>query len=231
MREAALQQTQTMSFSPAHLAIVGVVLYNVLSYAMLLIRPDLDPYWHTISEWAIGPYGWIMSAAFLISAVSYGSLFIAIRSEVGGIIGTIGLFLLLICTVGTVGVGLFTTDPMPLRPPLSTPGLLHVVFGASAFMLLPFAALFINFSLARSNQTYVSARSILLSTAFLPLLGLGGFIVYAAVFVAPMGPEAYGPGVNIGWPPRVMFWTYMIWLIVLALQVIRIHGHQTEPAV
>ncbi len=25
--------------------------------AALLIRPDLDPSWHTISEWAIGPYG------------------------------------------------------------------------------------------------------------------------------------------------------------------------------
>jgi len=27
------------------------------SSAASLIRPDLDPPWHTLSEWAIGPYG------------------------------------------------------------------------------------------------------------------------------------------------------------------------------
>lgn len=145
-----------------------------------------------------------------------------------GIAGMIGLFLLLICTVGTVGVGLFTTDPMPLRPPLSTIGLLHVVFGTSALILLPFAALLINLSLVGRNQAYVSSRGILLWSAFLPLLGFTGFIVYTAIYVAPLGPDAYGPGVNIGWPPRVAFWTYMIWLIVLASRVIRVHGHHAK---
>jgi Protein of unknown function (DUF998) len=119
-----------------------VITYRVILIARIFLRPELDPSWHTISEWAIGPYGWIMSMAFLISAVSYAALFVTLKSQIRGIIGRIGLGILLICVIGTVGVGVFTTDSLetPWKA-LSTIGTLHIVFGTSALMLLPFAAL------------------------------------------------------------------------------------------
>lgn len=61
----------------------------------------------------------------------------------------IGLGILLICATG---VGVFTTDPMPMHSPLSTRGTLHVIFGTSQLVLLPFAALLINLSPARKNE-------------------------------------------------------------------------------
>lgn len=61
-----------ISITAARISIAAVVIYQVLLVALIFVRPDLDPYWHTISEWAIGPYGWIMTLAFLISALSYG---------------------------------------------------------------------------------------------------------------------------------------------------------------
>jgi hypothetical protein len=33
-----------------------------------------------------------------------------------------------------------------------------------------------------------------------------------AAIVVPLGPDAYGPGVNTGWPPRFAFLTYMVWV-------------------
>jgi hypothetical protein len=45
----------------AQLSIAAVITYQLLLIALIFIRPDLDPSWHTISEWAIGPHGWIMS--------------------------------------------------------------------------------------------------------------------------------------------------------------------------
>jgi hypothetical protein len=33
------------------------------------------------------------------------------------------------------------------------------------------------------------------------LFGFLGFAFYSAIFVFPLGPSAYGPGVNIVWPP------------------------------
>ncbi len=143
-----------ISLMAARLSIVAVITYQITLIALIFIRPDLDPSWRTISEWAIGRHGWIMVMAFLISALSYGSLFIAIKSQMPGVWGKIGLGILLICAIGTAGVGVFRTDPMPLtaQKGLSTTGALHVIFGGSAMTLLPFAALLINLSLARKNK-------------------------------------------------------------------------------
>jgi len=223
--KAAGNTTPAISLTAARVAIGAIVGYQVILIALIFIRPDLDPSWHTISEWAIGPHGWIMSAAFLISALSYAALFAMLRSQLRGTMGRIGLGILLICVIGAFGVGIFTTDPMPLHVPLSTIGTLHVIFGTSQLMLLPFAALLINLSLARKRDAWTFARRALLWTAGLPLFGFAAFVVYTAIFVFPMGPDAYGPGVNIGWPPRFAFFTYMLWLVTLGWQAIKC-GHR-----
>ena len=158
---------------------MAIVSYQVLLITLIFLRPDLDPSWHTISEWAIGPYGWMMSAAFVISGISYAFLFVLLRSQLQGSMGRVGLGMLLLCVIGAIGVGIFSTDPMPLHYPLSTIGKLHVIFGTSQLMLLPFAALFINLSLARNNPTWEKARRVLLWTAGLPLFGFLTFAIYA----------------------------------------------------
>jgi hypothetical protein len=165
-----------ISPTAARLSIGTMITYQILLIALIFIRPELDPSWHTISEWAIGRHGWLIVMAFLISALSYGSLFGAIKSQTRGSWGRIGLALLLICTVGTVGVGVFVTDPMSLTAQrgLSLTGTLHVIFGSSALMLLPFAALLINVNLARRNPAWAPARRALLWSAGLPILGLAG---------------------------------------------------------
>ncbi len=226
------QPGTAISLAAARLSIAAVCVYQLLLIALIFLRPDLDPSWHTISEWALGRHGWVMVLAFLISAVSYGSLFVAIRSEVRGIGGKIGLGILLICTIGTLGVGVFVTDPMPLtaQKPLSTVGLLHVICGTSALVLLPFAALLINLSLALKNQAWRPARRVLLWTAGIPLLGFVGTQVHFALFVLPLGAAAYGPGVHIGWPPRLLLLGYMVWLITLAWQAIRLESVEAKAA-
>jgi Protein of unknown function (DUF998) len=213
--------SEAISTKTARLAIAAIITYQVVLIALIFLRPDLAPSWHTISEWAIGPYGLVMSGAFLISALSYAALFAMLKSQVRGILGRMGLGILLICVIGATGLGIFTTDPMPMHFPLSTRGMLHVIFGTSQLVLLPFAALLINLSLARNNEALRSARRVLLWTAGLPLFGFVSFVGYSAIFVFPLGPGAYGPGVNIGWPPRFAFLTYMLWVVILGCQAIR----------
>jgi hypothetical protein len=198
---------------------VAITSYQVLLIVLIFLRPDLAPSWHTISEWALGPYGWIMSVAFLISATSYAALFVLLKPHLHGSLGRSGLGLLLLCVIGATGVAICTTDPMPLHPPLSTRGTLHVIFGTTQMVLLPFAALLINLSLAR-RQAWRPERRVLLWTAGLPLFGFLCFAVYSAIFVFPLGKDAYGPGVNIGWPPRFTFLTYMLWVVILGWQAI-----------
>jgi hypothetical membrane protein len=218
---AEANTSAAISNEAARLAIAAIATYQVLLIVLIFLRSDLDPSWHTISEWAIGPHGWIMSAAFLISALSYAVSFLMLKSQLSGILGRIGLGIFLICMIGATGVGIFKTDPMPLHFPLSVRGTLHLIFGTSQLVLLPFAALLINLSLARNNETWRPARRVLLWTAGLPLFGFLSFAVYSAISVLPLGPGAYGPGVNIGWPPRFAFLTYMLWVVILCWQATR----------
>jgi hypothetical protein len=96
--------------------------------------------------------------------------------------------LLAICALGTAAVGVFVADPVttPLDQ-LSTVGTLHVIGGLTALLLLPFAALFAG---GRLN--------------WLPLAGLLGH--YALSVVIPPN----------GWPPRLLFLTYAIWVVFIA---------------
>jgi hypothetical membrane protein len=121
MTTAALSNLSTpISTRAARLAIVAIVIYQLLLIVLIFLRPDLAPSWHTICEWAIGPYGWIMSAAFLGSALSYAALFAMLKPQLHGVVGRVGLGTLLVCVIGATGVGIFTTDPMPMHLPLST---------------------------------------------------------------------------------------------------------------
>lgn len=222
MSNAAVAKTpSTIPTNAAWLAMGGILTYQALLVALIFLRPDLDPSWHSISEWATGPHGWIMSGAFLISSVSYLSLFVMLWTQLRNPMGRVGLILLLICAMGAAGAGIFTTDPMPFRPPLSTRGTLHILCGSGQLVLFPFAALLLGLSLARANQAWATARRLLLWTAWLPLFGFLCFALYTFLFVAPLGPHAYGPGVNIGWPPRFAFFTYMQWIVVVGSQAIR----------
>ena len=219
------ESVTVVSPTAAQLSIAAVVAYQIVLAALLFIRSDLDPSWQTISVYAIGRHGWIMSLAFLLSAVSYGALFVALRSQIRGVSGKLGLGLLLICTIGTAGAGLFVTDPIETpQNALSIAGTLHTICASSALLLLPFAALLINLSVGRKNQGWSSARRLLLWTAGLPLLGLVVFAV-AMVNVVPVDDNnvpRYGPGVTIGWPNRVLLLVYMAWLITVAWQAIKL---------
>ena len=65
-----------------------------------------------------------------------------------------------------------------------------MIFATSQLVLLPFAALLINLSLARNDEAWGSERRVLLWTAGLPWFGFLSFAVYSAVFVFPLGPGA-----------------------------------------
>jgi hypothetical protein len=54
-----MSERAAISMTAAWLSIAVAVTYQILIIALIFIRPDLDPSWHTISEWAIGPQGWL----------------------------------------------------------------------------------------------------------------------------------------------------------------------------
>jgi Protein of unknown function (DUF998) len=110
----------------AQITIVATSLFVVLLGLLHLLEPEFDPKWRLISEYELGNYGWLMRIAFYSLAAGCISLFIAIRAQIRGIGGTIGLVLLLVIAVGLTIGGIFTTDP------ITTPADAHT-FGSCRF--------------------------------------------------------------------------------------------------
>jgi len=213
-----------ISRTAALLAFAGAATFAVLLAALHYIKPELDPSWHFISEYAIGDYGWIMVLAFLSLALGYVSLFVAIRSQVRTVIGRIGLALLLISALGLTIAAIFTTDPITVSEnAVTTEGTLHNL-GGTLGIAMPFAAALMGWKLARNPAWSLAKRPLLWATGLALVAFLVSF-VSLGVMVSRSGGE-FGPDLLVGWPNRIEIVAYSVWLMVVARQAIRVRSQR-----
>lgn len=203
----------TITQAASRISMGATISFVVILATLHILKPELDPSWRFISEYAIGEFGWLMTLAFFSLAVSCVSLFMAIKSQVRTIAGKIGLALLLITAAGMAIAGIFPTDPITTsKETMSSNGQLHEL--GAMLDLMPFAALLISWSLARHNQAWRTVRRALAWTAGLPLIGLIVFMA-SVTFMLP-SDGTFGPDVLVGWPNRILILTYCVWLGVVA---------------
>jgi len=213
-----------ISRTAALLAFAGAATFAVLLAALHYIKPELDPSWHFISEYAIGDYGWIMVLAFLSLALGYVSLFVAIRSQVRTVIGRIGLALLLVSALGLTIAAIFTTDPITVSEnAVTTEGTLHNL-GGTLGIAMPFAAALMGWKLARNPAWSLAKRPLLWATGLALVAFLVSF-VSLGVMVSRSGGE-FGPDLLVGWPNRIEIVAYSVWLMVVARQAIRVRSQR-----
>ena len=206
----------------ARLSFAGAATFLVLLTALHFIKPELDPSWHFISEYAIGEYGWIMVLAFLSLALSYVALFVAIRSQVGTVVGKIGLALLLVSALGLIIAAVFTTDPTTVsKNAATTEGSLHNL-GGTLGIAMPFAAALVGWTLSR-NAAWSSAKRPLLWATAVALVAFIVSFVSMGVMVSQSGGR-FGPDVLVGWPNRIEILAYSVWLMVMAWQAVRVRA-------
>lgn len=185
-----------------------------------MIKPEIDPSWRFISEYAIGTYGWVMVLAFLSFALSYVALFMAIRSQLQTIGGRIGLASLLTSAAGLTIAAIFTTDPITTsHEALTTSGKPHDL-GGTLGIGMSIAAAVVSWSLARSQAWSLARRSIL-GVAGLAVIGfLVSFVSLRAMLSQSSG--TFGPEVLVGWPNRLEVLGYCVWLMVVAWHALQL---------
>ncbi|MDQ3783865.1 MAG: DUF998 domain-containing protein [Actinomycetota bacterium] len=211
-----------VSRTAALVSLGAAITFVVLLAALHFIKPELDPSWHFISEYAIGNHGWIMVLAFLSLALSYVTLFLAIRSQIRTIVGRNGLALLLVSALGLTIAAIFTTDPITAsKDAVTTEGSLHNL-GGTLGIAMPFAAALIGWRLTR-NPAWSSAKRPLLWATGLALVAFLVSFVSVGVMVSQSSGE-FGPDVLVGWPNRIEIVAYSAWLMVVAWQAIRVRG-------
>lgn len=226
-QQLSINSTGTISGTAARWSFATAIFSLALVTILHVVKKELEPSWHMVSEYAIGQNGWIMKLAFFCWAISCFTLYSAVRPQVSTRGGKIGLVLLLIVGISLLMAGIFVMDsPTASKDELTTHGNLH---GFSAMIGIPghaIAALLISISLSR-NPAWTSARRSLMLSAHFTWISL--VVMFASIFIYLGKTDGkFGPDTLIGWPNRLLLVAYCVWLMTVARQVIRLGSERRK---
>lgn len=215
----------TKPISAISLSWAKSTIYATLAFVALLtllhfVKPELDPTWRMISEYAIGDNGWLMVSAFMLWALSFISLFFTLRSQIKNRGGKIGLIALWISALGLVMGGVFTTDPVTIpKEETTTNGMLHSI-GGTLGMAMPLAVILISLALYKKTEWVASKKTVLWSA----VLALAGFLVsfLSLAVILSQSNGVFSPDTPVGIPMRLEVLGYCIWQIAVAKQAINL---------
>jgi hypothetical protein len=194
-------------FGTAALALVALAALHVL-------KPEIHPARTMISQYALGPYGWVMAVFFGGLAAASACLFAALIPNVSSVLGRTGLALLLLAGVGLAMAARFPMDPVSTpSAQMSFSGRMHGV----AFMIgVPcqlLAVLVLSLTLGKQ-----AAQASLLLLALTGVIWLSLAVVLTVMLIVgpgkPTNPD--GPERFLGWPNRLFMVAYGVWLMVAA---------------
>jgi Protein of unknown function (DUF998) len=185
------------------LAVVLVVLLHVL-------EPEFDPSWRMLSEYSLGRYGVLMRVAFLALGSSAIAIAVALSQPAWPLSLPLGLL-----GVSPLATAFIDTDPITTpRSEASRHGLVHSVLGMVFIVAFPLCASLAGVGAAGDTSVgLVSAVG-----SLLPWVGLATFI---ASFRQASSDGSLGPEVRIGWPNRAMALSYLIWVALAAITILR----------
>ncbi|MEZ4860180.1 MAG: DUF998 domain-containing protein [Caldilineaceae bacterium] len=152
-------------------------------------------------------------------AVSFVTLFVALRPHLRTLVGRIGLACLLIAAVGLSMAGIFTTDPITTpAAEMTTSGMLHNI-GATLNLAMTLAAVLLCWQLVRNPAWRGRLRPLLWSTGVAVACSVA--FIGLTILLLPSDGQ-FGPDVKIAWLGRIEIVAYSVWLMVVARQVLRL---------
>jgi Protein of unknown function (DUF998) len=200
-----------MSRLAARVSIGAAILALIALAALHVLRPDLHPPSHMMSEYAVGAHGWVMTVCFAAFAASSASLFVASAAHVRGLVGRIGLAFLLLAVTGLAMAAIFPMDPASTaREAMSSSGRMH---GVSFMIGVPgeiLAAMLLTLALRKQTPRWAG---LLVAFAVMVWLSLGVMIVAFVVAAPQPGTVPHG---FFGIPNRTFMAAYAGWLMVAA---------------
>lgn len=201
--------------SSARAAHRATLLVGVLIVALHGLKPEIDPSWRFISEYAIGRYGWLMSVAFVTFGIAHLGLLAGMRRYLSGSwAGRLGQAALIVSAAGLMVAGIFTTDAVTTDPGLATmSGRLHNIGGGMG-LAMPLAVACVTWQLLK-HPRWQQARHALLISAALSIVGTVVSVAALGVLLSRSG-GTFGPEVPVGWPNRFEFAAYGVWFLTVA---------------
>jgi hypothetical membrane protein len=182
----------------ARFALVGLLIYLVLLVAAHVLRRDLDPASNFVSEYAVGPHGWLVTTSFFVLAASSGAVCVAIVcGHERRLAVWFGAILLFVWSIAVAGSGVYPTD-VPGHAETSV-GHIHNLLGAIAFLSVVLSLLLLSVGLRHSERS----RTVNAARVGLAGVALVALIVTVTV-LEPMGRAGLGQ--------RVLLAAVLVWL-------------------
>ncbi|SDJ95612.1 Protein of unknown function [Nonomuraea jiangxiensis] len=213
------------------LLLCGVVAGPLFVVAFLVqgaLKAHYDPLRHPISSLALGPFGWVQTANFVIAGVLSLAFAAGMRRALRGsssargarwgpiLVGAWGVML--------VGAGVFTTDPVSGYPPgtpdqmaeySSVPALLHDLLSMPGFAALACACVVFAVRFAGTRRLLWACYSAVSAGAFAVMLELSTLGFDQTASLVAYGGLFQRISVTMGWA----------WLTFLAAHLLR---HQRD---
>src|SRR6266536_1649173 len=218
--ERPSHQFRTFERRAAAVAIISGSLFLALLVILHVLEPEFNPIWRFVSEYELGPYGWMMRLAFFCLGCGCVAVFIALRTQLPTTSGKVGLSLLLAAGASLFLTALFAPDPVTVGAGETTRhGSTHSLASVLAGVSFALAATMITRSWRR-DAARVPAKA-LHWIGQLPWMAF--ILTYATLFVmTPGNGGKLGPGVWIGWPTRLLVVSFAAWTIAAACPVQRL---------
>lgn len=215
-----------MPLTAPYLAVAAAATSLGLLAFLHLVESEFDPSWRFVSEYANGPFGWLLTLTFLSLALSCVALVAAVRSHVQTIGGTNGLGLLLIAAVALTVAAFNAIDPITsTSDQLTTHGNIHGLASMIGVPGLAIAALLVSIGLGR-NPGWATERRSLRWAGVLPLVAL--VLMFAVIGATLPQAGGFGSEVPVGWPNRLLMLAYATWLLTVAGYAIRKRRHDIK---
>lgn len=213
----------------AALAIAAAVAAAILLGALHVLSPEYSPAWRMVSEYANGHYAWVLSLMFAAYGLSTLAVAFAIRSQLHGRAGRIGLGALVLSGVGQAAAGVFDLNQV----------LLHELAGVLGIVALPVGAMLISRDLARTAGWSTAGKQLMYAanlTWITVVLWMASFPLMVGTFYHALGtlpsapPSQLPPGVIalVGWTCRLLIAAAWAWVIVVAWHAIRSQRQATS---
>jgi len=188
----------------ALLAIVGIVDFLLNVAALHFVRPDVNPVLEPMSDYAVGPYGFLLTAADIGSglaalALAFG-LYLSLAPPGRSYVG---LFLLGLYGVSVLLAGIF---PIDVGGEATTVGTIHNIVGNISFFGFPIAVILLSLGMGKDERWRSFRR---------PALALS-LVVVLTVILTIVG---FNLGIGFGLTQRIANVTALVWMLAVALHL------------
>ena len=198
------QRRARLTMFLALLALVGIAVKFLTIAAFHFLRPDVNPVLEPISNYGVGPYGFLLTVADIGSvlgtlALVFG-LYLGIRPPGRSYVG---LFLLALYGVSELLAGIF---PIDVGGEATTAGTIHNIVGNISFFCFPIAAILLSLRMGKDEQWRSFRR---------PALVLSIVVVLTVILTI----AGFNLGIGFGVTQRVANVAVLVWMLIVALHL------------